>query len=295
MKRSLRLALLVGLVVALVGGAALAQEAAPPAATPLPSTSPAETPAAGVPASVAATAAEAPLTNADVVKLCKLDLGDEVVIAKINQAKVVDFKLDTDSLVALKQEGASKDVIAAMLKRTTAGGGAGSGSPGLAGAAGTGGVPTNEGVWLRTPSGEVAMRSVQGDFSTTYAFVTVLFFLDFPGLHADFRITDPRPTVVVRSTKDLRGRVFLVKAESNKKDKTRSVKVGKASPFGMKSWSSPDSDWTVECDVKELQPGLWEMTPKKDLKKGEYGVLFRGGFLGNLGAEQGELFDFGVD
>ena len=63
----------------------------------------------------------------------------------------------------------------------------------------------------------------------------------------------------------------------------------------MKSWSTPDSDWTIECDVKEFQPGLWEMAPKKDLKKGEYGVLFRGGFLGNLGAEQGELFDFGVD
>jgi hypothetical protein len=47
--------------------------------------------------------------------------------------------------------------------------------------------------------------------------------------------------------------------------------------------------------VKEIKPGLWEMTPRADLKKGEYGVLFRGGFLGNLGAEQGELFDFGVD
>ncbi len=118
MKRSLRLAMLFGLAVALAGGAALAQEAAPPAATPLPATAPAEAPAAGVAAPVAAPAAEAPLTNAAVVKLCKLDLGDEVVIAKINQAKVVDFKLDTDSLVTLKREGASKDVIAAMLKRT---------------------------------------------------------------------------------------------------------------------------------------------------------------------------------
>ena len=295
MKRSLRLTLLVGLVVALVSGAALAQEAAPAAATPLPSTVPAEAPAAAVPASAPAPAAEAPLTNADVVKLCKIDLGDEVVIAKINQAKAVDFKLDTDSLIALKQEGASKDVITAMLNRSGSGTGSGGAHQGGAGTSARGENGENEGVWLRTPAGETALHSVQGDFSTTYAFVTVLFFLDFPGLHADFRITDPRPTVVVRSTKDLRGRVFLVKAESNKKDKTRSVKVGKASPFGMKSWSSPDSDWTVDCDVKELHKGLWEMTPKKDLKKGEYGVLFRGGFLGNLGAEQGELFDFGED
>ena len=77
---------------------------------------------------------EAALTNADVVKLCKLDLGDEVVIAKINQAKAVDFKLDTDSLVALKQESVSKGVITAMLNRTSAppansGPAAGSGRP----------------------------------------------------------------------------------------------------------------------------------------------------------------------
>jgi hypothetical protein len=118
MKRSLRLAVLLGSVVALAGGAALAQETAPPA-TPVPSTAPAEASAAGVATPTAAPAAEAPLTNADVVKLCKLDLGDEVVIAKINEAKAVHFTLGTDSLVALKQDGVSKDVIAAMLKRTT--------------------------------------------------------------------------------------------------------------------------------------------------------------------------------
>ncbi len=245
-------------------------------------------------------AEEAPLLNTDVVKLCKLDLGDDVVIAKINQAKAVEFKLDTDSLVALKQEGVSKGVIAAMLKRTTA---ASSGQPagtqsisqGQGSAAGRAAGGAGEGVWLRMQGAEAPLRSVQGDFSTTYAFVTVLFFLDFPGLHADLRIADTQPTVVVRVAKDPRGRVFFVQAESNKKDKTRSVKVGRGSPFGMKSWSTPDSDWTVECDAKELQPGLWEMTPKKPLKKGEYGVLFRGGFLGNLSSEQGELFDFGVD
>lgn len=52
---------------------------------------------------------------------------------------------------------------------------------------------------------------------------------------------------------------------------------------------------TAECDVQEVEPGVWQMTPKADLKPGEYGLLFRGGFLGTLAATQGELFDFGVD
>lgn len=63
--------------------------------------------------------AEAPLTNADVVKLMKLDLGDEIVIAKINQAKAVNFELSTDGLIQLKRDGVSKEVISAMLKMTT--------------------------------------------------------------------------------------------------------------------------------------------------------------------------------
>lgn len=62
---------------------------------------------------------EAPLLNADVIKLFKMGLGDEIVIAKINQAKVVDFKLDTDDLAKLIEQHVSKSIIAAMLKRAT--------------------------------------------------------------------------------------------------------------------------------------------------------------------------------
>jgi hypothetical protein len=246
---------------------------------------------------------EAALTNADVVKLCKLDLGDEVVIAKINQAKAVDFKLDTDSLVALKQESVSKGVITAMLNRTSAP--PANSGPAAGSARGNGGWPGtlpagfsnpgDEGVVLRTTKGDLRLQSVQGDISMTYAFVVMLTFLDFPGLRADARITDRRPTIIVRSSKSPRGRVFLVKCESNEKDANRSVKVGKGSMFGQKTWSTPDNDWTIDFNIKELPDNTWELTPKKDAKPGEYGVLFKGGFYGILAGTQGELFDFGVD
>jgi hypothetical protein len=260
-------------------------------------------PASATPSTQSAVAQEAPLANADVVKLCKLDLGDEVVVAKINQARAVDFKLDTDSLVALKQEGVSKGVITAMLSRTSAppahSGPAAGSARGIGGSPGT--LPAglqnagDEGVLLRTAPGEVRLQSVQGDLSTTWAYVVTLTFLDFPGLRAEARITDRRPTIVVRGSKSPRGRVFLAKCESNKKDNDRSVKVGKAKMFSQKSWSTPDNDWTVDFDTKELPDNTWELTPKQDLKPGEYGVLFRGGFYGILGGTQGELFDFGVD
>jgi hypothetical protein len=242
-------------------------------------------------------ATEPPLTNADVVKLCKLGLGDEVVIAKINQAREVDFKLDTDSLVALKQEGVSKAVIEAMLKRTSpaqpqASAGAAAGTQA---GAGSGAFGAEEFVLLRTSQGETRMQSVLGDISTTYAYVAMLTFLDFPGTKAELRTTDRRPTIVVRISKNPRGRVFLVKCDPDEDDKTRSVKVGKAKMFAAKSWSTPDSDWTVEVDIQEMPNNTWELRPKKDLEPGEYGVLFRGGFAGMLGPQQAELFDFGVD
>ncbi len=62
---------------------------------------------------------EVPLANADVVKLFKMGLGDEIVIAKINQAKSVDFQLGTDDLGKLLEQGVSKSIIAAMVKRAT--------------------------------------------------------------------------------------------------------------------------------------------------------------------------------
>lgn len=48
-------------------------------------------------------AAEAPLTNEDAIKLSKLDLGDDLIISKINQSKNVGLNFDTDSLIKLKK------------------------------------------------------------------------------------------------------------------------------------------------------------------------------------------------
>jgi hypothetical protein len=60
-----------------------------------------------------------PLTNADIVKLSSLGLGDDVVIAKIKQAKDVAFALDIADIEKLHNAGVSKPIIAAMLQRTT--------------------------------------------------------------------------------------------------------------------------------------------------------------------------------
>lgn len=62
---------------------------------------------------------EKALTNDDVVALVKLDLGDDLVIAKIQQAPVEALDVSTEAIVKLRQQGVSKAVIDAMLKRAS--------------------------------------------------------------------------------------------------------------------------------------------------------------------------------
>ena len=57
------------------------------------------------------------LTNQEIIKLVKVDLGDEIVIAKIKNAPQVRLDVSTDALLALKQEKVSSPIIAAMIER----------------------------------------------------------------------------------------------------------------------------------------------------------------------------------
>jgi hypothetical protein len=57
------------------------------------------------------------LTNDQVVKLVRADLGDDIVIAKIKVAPKVAFDLSTEAMLALKKEKVSGTVIAAMIEK----------------------------------------------------------------------------------------------------------------------------------------------------------------------------------
>lgn len=84
------------------------------------------------PAAQAGKPAEAPLSNTDIVKLSKLGFGDDVVIAKINQAARVNFQVATDDLISLKDQGVSSGVIAAMIRRSSPTGQSGGSTPSVA-------------------------------------------------------------------------------------------------------------------------------------------------------------------
>lgn len=231
----------------------------------------------------AASPQEQVLTNEGVVQLVKLGLGDEVVIAKIGEAKEVAFKTEVADLEQLKADGVPGPVIAAMLKRNTAP----AEPPAQKQVVEVQGVhlgPSD--VVLCTKDGNLKLQSIQGSPSSTYAYVTVLMYMDYPGLRADHRIQDRRPSVLILSDSKPTGRYFFVRTKPDKGDNVRSVKMGRMKMFAVNSLGSPDKDWTIDDEVKEEKPGVWRLTPKQDLKPGEYGLWV---------GPQGEMFDFAVD
>jgi hypothetical protein len=252
------------LVVASFSGAASAQGGSNPAAT---------------------AKEEAPLSNKDVMKLTKLGLGDDVVIAKIKQAAVIDFDLTTDGLVQLKQSSVSSRVIAAMLERTTPRAAV---LPDLATTApNTGTDNFGQDIRLIVKEKEVRLPSSRGDLSATGFWPVVMTFLDYPGLHARTRTTNVRPTLIIRSEHDPSGYYYLGRLDVNdEEDNNRSLKIEqKEGAFSATTRVVPAGRWHVDYDATEPSPGIWHVVPRRDLTPGEYGIVVPGGVL----------YEFGID
>jgi hypothetical protein len=240
------------------------------------------------PVPIASTARATPaMTNDDVVKMTKMGFGNDVIEAKIRQVTSVDFRLEVEDLSKLKTAGVSQTVVAAMLQRATTKTetprGAQFTPPGMP-AMGYGATITTElgDVKLITKDlGDAKLQPSGGSMSMTNAFVTLLTYMNYAGLKSDARTHDRRPTLLIESGKSPNGRLFYVSADSDRRNGVRSVKV--------KAYANslvPDSDNQVDCDVTSEREGEWKLTPKKDLRPGEYGLFVQPQF---------PLYDFGID
>ena len=237
------------------------------------------------------------LTNADIISLAKAGMGDAVIIAKIKQATSADFKLEVADLKALKAAGVSDAVISEMLNKGSGAAPAPAAAAPAASKPAAAAPPTStapmgpndaDTVYILTKDGKrLTLRSAAGTMSSTYAYVTMLMHSNFDGLKADTRITDHRPSFVMRSYKSPKGRLWLVSAEVDQKNNVRSVKMGNSKIFGAKNIGAPDSSNQIEADIiADPNDGNgWKITPKKDLPAGEYGLWMN----------TNEMFDFGID
>ncbi len=224
---------------------------------------------------------EAPLTNSDVIKLCKLDLGNEVVIAKINQAKAVDFKLDTDSLISLKQGGVGKEVIAAMLQRTT------SAPPASVS------VPSTLEVWTIENGNSVEIPSVSGyvEASIGQAFKQAFLFsfknkmaVLVHGTNAKTHFTAAPPIIYTRYKPSEIG-VARLTVQSDKERRYIWVVSRVGSNSG--EFYPPEDD--MKFTDERTPEGTYKLTFKAQLTPGEYALIAPEGKTGYV------FHDFVID
>ena len=221
----------------------------------------------------AATATDKPLTNDDVIAMVKAGLDSTTVIAKISQAGRSGLDTSVDALIKFKKAGVNKEIIDAML---------GVGPPVPASAVRTSVRATKTDVQLVTADGVIDLQSLEGEASATYIGIGFMTWLNFDGPHSSVRTKDTNVAVRIRSAQKPDSRLYIVRLDSN--DSDRSVKMGRSHMFSASAGTTPDRDWTFAYDSQQEQEGLWKLTLKKPLQKGEYGVL-RGT----------ELFDFSVE
>ncbi|HEX4961639.1 MAG TPA: hypothetical protein VF173_12420 [Thermoanaerobaculia bacterium] len=158
------------------------------------------------------------------------------------------------------------------------------------------GVSTIE-VSLKAGEKTIPLAISRGDRSKAGFLVWGNDFMNYPGLHAKVRISEKRPSLLIRSdVTPMWGHYSIGKLDVDKKNGVRSLKISSnrqdfraAFKGGMSQ--SPDTDWTVPFEVAEEGEGLWRVTPKEALPPGEYG-WYVDPFTGFQG---GGLFDFGVD
>jgi hypothetical protein len=243
---------------------------------------------------VCAAEGEKPLDNAEIIKLTKLEMGDDVIIAKIKGASTVKFATTTDDLVNLKSAGVSKAVMAAMVDRTNAGSApAHAASGAAASSAGAGAVAGISSVTLVAKDGTLTLKPIEGEVKSFVApFVGFKRFIVFDGLAATARTKDRRPSITIAAGTDpSHGGYWFVKLDqdTDEEDKNRGMDVESPGMWGGSLSSAPDDDFKIKCEKAEEKPGVWRFTPIKDLKPGEYGV-----YVGK-GEQTGIVYDFGVD
>lgn len=206
---------------------------------------------------------ELPLQNADIIKLTKLAMGDQVIITKIKTAKLVKFDTSTDSLAMLKKSGVSGPVITAMLDRSA------SGAVSIV-------TPTKGLVALIAKEGTFDIKPISGKFrSVTVPMFGFRRFVEFPTTATATRVKERFPTVLLNVDSDPHEALWLVRLKQWPEYKVLVLDLTSPSIWeGQATSNDPDESCNIEYSAIEDKPGLWRITPKEELKPGDYG-LFR--------------------
>lgn len=257
------------------------------------------------------------LTPESIVSLSSMGLGDEAIIAKIKTTNS-RFDLTTDQMIALKRQGVSGPVIAAML----AGGGS-SAVPAMSMDSPDPMVPHPAGVYLLNErsaepkmvrmdatvtnqaktggifgyalTGGLASMSIkatiQNDTARTKASTRQYFYFFFDESNAADGRTNGTWLAGTAATVSTPSEFTLIRLV--RKDGRREARVGSMNIAGAKT-GVMDKD-RIPFDYKMVRPGVFKAKAGDELSPGEYGFIYAIGGAGTGGAMTARIFDFTVE
>lgn len=265
----------------------------------------------------ASPAAAETLTNSTVIELVRAGIGNDAVIAKI-KASDGKYNLGTDDLIALKNQGVSGDVIAAMIGASTKADAAPAAmsltdinpmtphpsglylinaqanrldriDPTVSNQAKTGGIL---GYAL---TGGIASMSVKVAITGEAARVAAQ--SAAPSFYFFFDASNPQTANIASSW--AAGSAQTVSSPSEftlirlmEKKGRREARVGSLNIGGAKT-GVMDKD-RIAFDYQMVRDGVYKVTPKQPLAPGQYGFIYALTGGGSGGAMTARIFDFSV-
>ena len=248
----------------------------------------------------------APLTNEDILRLSEANLPDSVIVAKI-QTSESTFDTSVDSLLELSARGVTANVLEAMTNSNSV---VRNQSQRVAdqtvrlGASKVTNVATNfagtrcqrPGIFLDTEgslnpldiTSTAKLRTGSGILSSlTYGIASTKSTAAINGAEASVITQSSKPKLwfcfeeaqaglSYQTTGAVNpGEFALVKFKVSKKKKERSFEIGKFNLWtGSESGTPPRQ--LRELEIEMIKPGVYEVTPKAPLEKGQYGFYYTG-------------------
>jgi hypothetical protein len=227
-----------------------------------------------------------PLTNDDIVQMTKAGF-DEQTIVKAITANKPDFDTSAQGLLVLKNAGVTKPVLDAILDRENnkAGAAASSGNAEIAPEP-VPGLPREPGAYYKGASGWVRLQNAPSPETKTKGIFmanivpgsSMKFVSVYRGKEGSIEVSERMPTFYVRDLAKWGRDVDIVQLEVKKN--TREVRGASMSMFSMKN----GPEHVADAVVSQLSEHVVRITPKSNLKNGEY----------LLGVGDGHIYDFGI-
>ena len=256
-----------------------------------------------------------PLTTDAVVQMTKAGLGYDAIIAKV-KSENRSFDLTTEQMIALRQQGVTSSVIAAMLNNSP------TAAPALSLTSPDPNVPHPPGLYLLSGEGANARTQRIDPTASSQAKTGGLLGYALTGGIASMsvKVAITNDAARTRATTG-KPRFYMFFDESNnaaatstwasgfntvvtspaefnlirlnKKDGRREARVGSVNLAGAKS-GIMDKD-RLSFGYQMIRPGVYQVDVSTPLPPGEYGFMFSIGGGGTSGAMTARIFDFGVE